>query len=54
MNERELTGYPSIDKPWQQYYSETALHAPLPGGSMYDYMAACNADRLEKTALNYF
>ena len=21
---------------------------------MYDYMAACNADRLEKTALNYF
>ena len=54
MNERELTGYPSIDKPWQQYYSEAALHAPLPGGSMYDYMAACNADRLEKTALNYF
>lgn len=54
MNERELTGYPSIDKPWQQYYSEEALHAPLPGGSMYDYMAACNADRLEKTALNYF
>ena len=54
MNERELTGYPSIDKPWQQFYSEAALRAPLPGGSMYDYMAACNADRLEKTALNYF
>lgn len=54
MNERELTGYPSIDKPWQQFYSEAALRASLPGGSMYDYMAACNADRLEKTALNYF
>lgn len=54
MNERKLTGYPSIEKPWRQYYSEKALRAPLPGGSMYDYMVACNAGRLEKTALNYF
>ena len=49
-----LTGYPSIDKPWQRYYSEEAIHAPLPEGSMYDCMTACNAGRLDEPALNYF
>lgn len=49
-----LTGYPSIDKPWMKYYSEEAIHSPLPDGSMYDYMTACNAGRLDEPALNYF
>ena len=49
-----LTGYSSIDKPWLQYYSEEAIHSPLPDGSMYDYMTACNAGRLDEPALNYF
>lgn len=38
MTEQNLTGYPSIDRPWRKYYSEEALDAPLPEGSMYDYM----------------
>ena len=25
--EKELTGYPSIDKPWLKYYSEEAINA---------------------------
>ncbi len=54
MVEKALTGYPSIDKPWLKYYSEEAINAPLPEGSMYDYMTACNADRLDGIALNYF
>ena len=54
MEEKKLTGYPSIDKPWLKYYSEEAIHAPLPEGSMYDYMTACNAGRLDEPALNYF
>ena len=54
MEEKKLTGYPSIDKPWLQYYSEEAIHAPLPDGSMYDYMTACNAERMNEPALNYF
>lgn len=29
MNEN-MTGYPSIDRPWLKYYSEEAIHAPLP------------------------
>lgn len=52
--EKKQTGYPSIDKPWLKYYSEEALNAPLPEGSMYDYMTACNAGRMDETALNYF
>ena len=52
--EHELTGFPSIDKPWLKYYGEEALRRPLPKGSMYDYMTSCNADRLDSVALNYF
>lgn len=54
MNSNNLTGFPSIDRPWLKYYSEEALNAPLPEGSMYDYMTACNAGRMNETALNYF
>jgi len=25
-----MTGYPSIDKPWLEYYSEEAINAKLP------------------------
>ena len=49
MTEPNLTGYPSIDRPWLKYYSEEALNAPLPEGSMYDYMTACNAGRIHTT-----
>lgn len=52
--EHELTGFPSIDKPWLKYYGEEVLHRPLPEGSMYDYLTFCNADRLDAVALNYF
>ena len=54
MTERNLTGFPSNDRPWLKYYSEEALNAPLPEGSMYDYMTACNVGRMDETALNYF
>ena len=54
MEEKKLTGYPSIDKPWLKYYSEEAINAPLPTGSMYDFMCECNNERMNKPALNYF
>lgn len=50
----ELTGYPSIDRPWLKYYSEEAIEAQLPEGSLYDYMCQCNKNRQDKVALNYF
>ena len=49
-----ITGYPSVDKPWLKYYSEEAIHAKLPEGSMYDYIWQNNKEYLDNRALNYF
>ena len=54
MNERELTGYPSIDKPWQQYYSEAALRAPLPACTVWKNIYERNKAHPDDTALLYF
>lgn len=54
MEQKKLTGYPSIDKPWLKYYSEEAINAPLPEGSLYEYMTHCNIGREQEVALIYF
>ena len=50
---KELTGYPSIDKPWLKYYSEEAINAPLPECSIYEYMYENNKDYSSDIAINY-
>ncbi len=52
--EKELTGYPSIDKPWLKYYSEEAINTPLPKGTAYEYLFEKNKNALSDTALIYF
>lgn len=52
--EKVLTGYPSIDKPWLKYYSEETINAPLPEKTLYQYIYDNNKDFLQNTALNYF
>lgn len=52
--QKELTGYPSIDKPWLKYYSEEAINALLPSGSMYSYLYENNCQYLNDTAIMYF
>lgn len=54
MEEKKLTGYPSIDKPWLKYYSEEAINAPLPECTMYEYIWKRNQDNLGRTAINYY
>ena len=51
---KEMTGYPSIDKPWLKYYSEEAINAELPECSMYDYIHTCNKENLSGIAINYY
>lgn len=51
---KELTGYPSIDKPWLKYFSEEALREPLPKCSLYDMLHKGNAEHLSDVALNYY
>ena len=52
--QKKLTGYPSIDKPWLKYYSREAIDAPLPECSLYEYLYECNKEHMEDYALNYF
>lgn len=52
--EKELTGYPSIDKPWLKYYSDEAINAPLPKCTTYEYLWENNKEHLEDIALIYF
>lgn len=54
MEEKTLTGYPSIDKPWLKYYSEEAIHAPLPKCTAYELIRRGNAGHPDDTALIYF
>ncbi len=49
-----LTGYPSIDKPWLKYYSEAAINAPLPERTVWENIYKRNKDHLTDTALLYF
>ncbi len=52
--EKELTGYPSIDKPWLKYYTEEAINAKLPECTIYEYLWESNKDYKSNVALNYF
>lgn len=53
MEEKKLTGYPSIDKPWLKYYSEEAINAPLPECTIYEYLWENNKDYPKDIALEY-
>lgn len=54
MTEKNLTGYPSIDKPWLKYYTEEAINAKLPECTIYEYLWENNKDHQSNVALNYF
>ena len=49
-----ITGYATIDKPWQKYYTKEALTAIIPEMTAYQYMVSKNQDNLKTTAINYF
>lgn len=49
-----LTGYPSIDKPWLQYYNEDQIKTVMPQKTCYEYLYDCNEKYLGRTALSYF
>ena len=54
MEQAKRTGYPSIDKPWLQFYSEEAKNAPLPACTIYAYLYRNNKEHADEIALNYF
>ncbi len=50
----DISGYPSIDKPWLKYYSKEAINNELTERSIYEYMYENNKDYPRDIALNYF
>ncbi len=53
MEEKKMTGYPSIDKPWMKYYQNQPVDTPLPECRYIEYIWQRNKDRLESDALDY-
>ncbi|MBQ6676761.1 MAG: acyl--CoA ligase [Clostridia bacterium] len=54
MQEQNMTGYPSIDKPWLKYYSDEAINAPLPECSIFDHLWDKNKNDLNSIAILYY
>jgi long-chain acyl-CoA synthetase len=52
--EKRMTGYPSIDKPWLKYYTEEAIHAPMPEQTMYQYLWENNRVHLSDIAMRFY
>ena len=52
--QKQLTGYPSIDKPWLKYYALDKRSFEVPDCSVNDYMCENNQDNLASTALDYY
>ena len=49
----ELTGYPSIDKPWQKYYEPGAENYVIPANSVFDVLNEKAKDFKDEVALEY-
>lgn len=52
--EKQLTGYPSVDKPWLAFYKEEALNCEVPEMTAYQYVYESNKHNLKADALDYF
>lgn len=51
--EKKLTGYPSIDKPWLKYYSDEVVNATIPKCTIYEYLYENNKNYLDDIVINY-
>lgn len=54
MQEKKLTGYPSIDKPWLKYYSEEASTIRTPECTVYRNIYDNNKDYPKDIAIRYY
>ena len=52
--EKKLTGYPSIDKPWLKYYKPENLDFQVPKCRIYDHMKEQTKDYTKNIALDYY
>ena len=50
---KQLTGYPSVDKPWLKYYTEEVVQTPAPSCTIYEYLWENNKDYPKEAAIEY-
>lgn len=50
---KELTGYPSIDKPWLKYYPASAVEAEIPKKTAYQFIFEKHSNNRQAIALEY-
>ena len=50
----KVTGYPSIDKPWLKYYSESDLQMEVPECTVYKNIYNPHAIKLKRDNLTHF
>ncbi|MBR2883239.1 MAG: acyl--CoA ligase [Clostridia bacterium] len=53
MENKILTGYPSIDKPWLKHYRSDINYSQPPQMSAYEYLKHMNSGNLDKTAIKF-
>ena len=51
---RNAVLFPSVDKPWQKFYSEEAVRAELPKKTIYEYLLDASKDHMDDIAIIYF
>ena len=51
---KEMTGFPSIDKPWLKYYTEDDLKITVPKCTVYQNIYDQNADHPDDVAILYY
>ena len=52
--EKKLTGYPSIDKPWLKYYNSDKFKADAPYMNIYTYMRQMSQRAKDSIAISYY
>lgn len=51
---KEMTGYASIDKPWEKYYTTDEKNIEFPKMNMKEYLKKRNEFNLNRIAINYY
>lgn len=51
---KEMTGYASIDKPWEKHYTYDELNLDFPSMNMKQYLIKRNEFNLNNIAINYY
>ena len=53
MKQDNLTGYPSVDRPWLKNYRPEWINRPLPTETLFEYLLVNNRDYPEDIAIHY-